>query len=105
MASERVAALQRRPARRRVCRTVPAGTLCAMTGAGGDRPARERASPARRNRGALWLLVLPFLALMVPPLYAHVTPRIFGIPFFYWYQAVWLIVTAAITTFVYRLRR
>lgn len=54
------------------------------------------------GRGALWLLLLPFAALLVPPLYAHVTPRIFGIPFFYWYQAVWLIVTAAITTFVYR---
>lgn len=54
------------------------------------------------GRGALWLLLLPFAALLVPPLYAHVTPRIFGIPFFYWYQVVWLIVTAAITTFVYR---
>ena len=71
----------------------------------GDRPARERTPTAKRGRGALWLLLLPFAALLVPPLYAHDTPRIFGIPFFYWYQAVWLIVTAAITTFVYRRQR
>ena len=56
----------------------------------------------RRGRGAMWLLLLPFAALLVPPLYAHETPHIWGIPFFYWYQAVWLIITAGITTLVYR---
>jgi hypothetical protein len=60
---------------------------------------------ARGARHWYWLLLLPFLALLYPPLYAHLTPRIWGIPFFYWYQAVWLIVTAAITTFVYRRTR
>ena len=69
---------------------------------GGDRHTREHEVPARSGRGVMWLLLLPFAALLVPPLYAHYTPRIFGIPFFYWYQAVWLIITAAITTFVYR---
>ena len=73
--------------------------LSAMAEAG-DR--LEPQTPRRKGRGALWLLLLPFAALVVPPLYAHETPHIFGIPFFYWYQAVWLIVTAAITSFVYR---
>ena len=62
----------------------------------------EDRTPARPSKGWLWLLVLPFAALLVPPLYAHATPRIWGIPFFYWYQVVWLLVTAAITTFVHR---
>ena len=40
-----------------------------------------------------------------PPLYAHASPRIFGFPFFYWYQTVWLLLTAGITTLVYRKTR
>ncbi|MGH2909503.1 MAG: DUF3311 domain-containing protein [Solirubrobacteraceae bacterium] len=57
------------------------------------------------GRGWLWLLLLPFAALLVPPIYAHETPHLWGIPFFYWYQAVWLLITAGITTFVYRRTR
>jgi hypothetical protein len=75
-----------------------------MTG-DGDRLSERRASvPAKRRRGS-WLLLLPFLALLVPPLYAHDSPRVFGIPFFYWYQAVWLLLTAVITTVCYRRTR
>ena len=73
-----------------------------------ERRARPDSAPpasVRATQRWYWLLLLPFLALLYPPLYAHLTPRIFGIPFFYWYQAVWLIVTAAITTFVYRRTR
>ena len=79
---------------------------------GEERPVRDGLTPpsrgirpARQAQRWYWLLLLPFLALLYPPLYAHLTPRIFGIPFFYWYQAVWLIITAAITTFVYRRTR
>ncbi len=61
--------------------------------------------PSRSGRGWYWLLILPFLALLYPPLYAHVSPRVFGIPFFYWYQGAWLALTAAITTLVYRRTR
>lgn len=77
-----------------------------------ERPVRDDSAPPARGIGPThsdhrwyWLLLLPFLALLYPPLYAHLTPRIFGIPFFYWYQAVWLVITAAITTFVYRRTR
>jgi hypothetical protein len=80
-----------------------------MTGEGDRREPRAGRRPPAGAAGPrdrwYWLLVLPFLALLYPPLYAHVTPRIFGIPFFYWYQAVWLIVTAGITTLVYRKTR
>jgi Protein of unknown function (DUF3311) len=71
---------------------------------GGDRMPQGVRTAARggRRRGWLWLLVLPFAALLVPPIYAHETPHLWGIPFFYWYQAVWLIITAAITALVYR---
>ena len=70
--------------------------------AGGGEPPQAGRSPRRSGRGAMLLLVLPFIALLIPPLYAHDSPRLWGIPFFYWYQAVWLLITAGITTVVYR---
>lgn len=71
-----------------------------------DRRGQERgAAPPRSRRAAWWLLLLPFAALLYPPLYAHANPHIWGIPFFYWYQAVWLAITAGITTLVYRWTR
>lgn len=42
---------------------------------------------------------------MYPPLYAFDAPRFIGMPFFYWYQILWLFVTAGLTTIVYRATR
>jgi hypothetical protein len=70
-----------------------------------QRDGEVRDAPPGRGHGWMWLLLLPFAALLVPPLYAHEAPHLWGIPFFYWYQAVWLIITAGITTFVYRRMR
>jgi hypothetical protein len=58
--------------------------------------------PARRARGWYLLLVLPFLGLLYPPLYAHHDPELFGFPFFYWYQLAWVPVAAVLTFVVYR---
>jgi hypothetical protein len=58
-----------------------------------------------RNNWSLVLLVLPFLALLYPPLYARLTPELFGIPFFIWYQFLWVILGALIVYVVYALRR
>lgn len=67
----------------------------------------EGSRTASRDRAYrwYWLLLLPFVGLLYPPLYAHMDPRIAGIPFFYWYQGVWLVLTAVITTVVYRRTR
>ena len=51
------------------------------------------------------LLLLPFIGLMYPPLYAFDAPRFIGIPFFYWYQMLWLFLTAGLTTIVFRATR
>lgn len=62
----------------------------------------------RRGRPSkLWylLLLLPYLALLYPPLYAFEEPRLFGFPFFYWYQFLWLFLTAGLITIVYRATR
>ncbi len=47
------------------------------------------------------LLLLPFLGLCVPQLYARTNPVLFGFPFFYWYQFVWVILASAIMGLVY----
>ena len=54
-----------------------------------------------RNRGWLWLLLVPFFALCWPPFFNTVEPDLFGIPFFYWYQFLWVFLTPALTWLVY----
>ena len=41
------------------------------------------------------LLLAPVVALLWVPSYTRVRPRLFGFPFFYWYQLLWVIVGAA----------
>jgi hypothetical protein len=48
------------------------------------------------------LLVLPYLGLCFPRLYARSTPALWGFPFFYWYQFAWVIVASVLMGFVYR---
>jgi Protein of unknown function (DUF3311) len=47
------------------------------------------------------LLAIPILALLLVPLYARATPRLWGIPFFYWYQFLWVFLTGGLTYAAY----
>ena len=59
------------------------------------------------GRSRLWyvLLLVPFIALLWVAFDAKVTPKVFGFPFFYWYQFLWVPLTALITIIVYRATR
>ena len=48
------------------------------------------------------LLVLPYLALCFPQIYTRSAPALWGFPFFYWYQFLWVIVTSVLLGIVYR---
>lgn len=48
-----------------------------------------------------WLLVVPFVATLVPPLYARREPALLGFPFFYWYQILWIVLSALLVWIVY----
>jgi uncharacterized membrane protein len=61
---------------------------------------RVRALPTRR-RGLNWLMLIPVGLVLLVPLYNRDTPRLFGLPFFYWYQLACVLVTIIIVTFVY----
>jgi hypothetical protein len=67
----------------------------------------EGRQPARRvnARGWNWLLVLPLVATLFPPLYNHKHPELFGIPFFYWWQMFAIAIGVACTIIVYRATR
>ena len=47
------------------------------------------------------LLLLPFVATLWVPFYNRALPELAGIPFFYWYQILWVVLTALILWVVY----
>ena len=60
--------------------------------------------PKQRSSASwLWfLLLIPYVGLLWVPFYNHVEPRLFGFPFFYWYQLMWVPISALLTWLVYR---
>ncbi|GAC1336409.1 MAG: hypothetical protein NVSMB26_22910 [Beijerinckiaceae bacterium] len=57
----------------------------------------------RARAGWLWLLLLiPYIGLLWIPFYNRVEPKLFGFPFFYWYQLLWVPISAALTWIVYQ---
>jgi hypothetical protein len=67
-------------------------------------PARDGAHAphrAHRTRGWYALLLAPFVGMLWVPFYNRIEPRAGSIPFFYWYQFVWIGVSAVLTAVVY----
>lgn len=63
--------------------------------------ALERKSE-RRFKARWLLLILPYAGLLFPQVYARATPALFGFPFFYWYQFLWVVLTSALLWVYYR---
>ncbi len=53
------------------------------------------------SRAWYTLLLIPLVGLLWVPIYAKPDPELFGFPFFYWYQFLWVPLSVAITYFVY----
>jgi membrane protein implicated in regulation of membrane protease activity len=49
------------------------------------------------------LLAAPLVALLWVTSYAKDEPRLWGFPFFYWYQLLWVFITSLFTYIAYRL--
>ena len=59
--------------------------------------------PKRRGFHPIYLLLLvPYVALLWVPFYNQIEPRLFGIPFFYWFQMLWIVGGVACLYPVYR---
>jgi hypothetical protein len=61
--------------------------------------------PVRRVLWARLLLVLPFISMLWVSSYNSAEPMLAGIPFFYWYQLLWILISAALIGFVYAMER
>jgi Protein of unknown function (DUF3311) len=58
----------------------------------------------RRGAAGSWwylLLLIQFVAVLWPPFYNKAEPSWIGLPFFYWYQLLWVIIGAILTAIVY----
>ena len=69
----------------------------------------DRAAAGRRRRvNVRWvnlLLLVPLIGVLVPQFYNRRSPEWGGMPFFYWYQLVWIPVSVTFTWYVYRATR
>jgi hypothetical protein len=60
--------------------------------------------PDKKRRGWSWwhlLLLVQFVGVLWPPFYNKAEPYLVGLPFFYWYQLLWVIIGAMLTAIVY----
>jgi hypothetical protein len=57
------------------------------------------------SRGWLFLLGLPYVAVLWVGSYNRVEPELFGFPFFYWYQLLWVALCSGIVAVVFRMTR
>jgi len=63
------------------------------------------------TRGRGWrrlvplLLIIPFIGTLWVSSYASLEPALGGIPFFYWYQFLWIAISALLTIVVYLVER
>ncbi|MCP3766968.1 DUF3311 domain-containing protein [Streptomyces sp. MAR25Y5] len=48
-------------------------------------------------------LSAPFVAMLWVGSYARTDPAFIGIPFFYWYQMLWVLISTALTVIAYKL--
>jgi hypothetical protein len=70
-----------------------------------ERDATPDVPPTDRGKmiAAGVLLTVPIVALMWVPSYAKTDPELFGFPFFFWYQFLWVFLCSALTYSAYRL--
>ena len=61
----------------------------------------DKPAPRWGLRIAYLLLFIPYVAMMWVPSYNRIEPMIAGIPFFYWYQMLWIVLGAAVMIPVY----
>jgi len=67
-----------------------------------DIPTRGPARPAPYVISAV-LLAIAIIVPLIVPLYAKASPSFIGMPFFYWYQMLWVPIDAGLITICYQL--
>ncbi|MFJ3232756.1 DUF3311 domain-containing protein [Streptomyces sp. NPDC086787] len=71
-----------------------------------DTPGTRESAVVTPLRVAIALcLAAPFVAMLWVGSYAKADPAFIGIPFFYWYQMLWVVISTALTMTAYQLWR
>jgi len=57
----------------------------------------------RRSAWSWWylLFIIQFVAVLWPPFFNKAEPAWTGLPFFHWYQLLWVLIGAVLTAVVY----
>lgn len=89
--------------RARVHRRAVGGGLGAHEGGDAVSFRRDRNRTSAQLSPWHLLLLIPFPAVLWVPFYNSAEPALFGFPYFYAYQMMWVIITALLTALVYLL--
>lgn len=65
------------------------------------RPGPPSRTPHRNSRLLSLCLLAPCVAVLCVPLYAGATPSLLGVPFFYWYQLAWALISPLLLVVAY----
>jgi FtsH-binding integral membrane protein len=62
-----------------------------------------QSEPRKHGQWSWWylLFVVQFVGVLWVPVYNRAEPSLMGVPFFYWYQMLWVIISAVFTAIVY----
>ena len=55
----------------------------------------EDKPPRRKFHPVYLLLLVPYVALLWVPFYNRIEPTLMGVPFFYWFQMIWIFLGVA----------
>jgi uncharacterized membrane protein len=69
-----------------------------------DLPTRGPARPGPYV-AVLAILAVGIVVPLIVPMYARTSPELFGLPFFYWYQMLWVVIEAVLLFVCYRILR
>jgi membrane protein implicated in regulation of membrane protease activity len=61
----------------------------------------RRPNDRKPNQWWLVLLLAPFIGVLWVPFFNRIQPQLWGIPFFFWYQFLWVLISAIVTALVY----
>ena len=61
----------------------------------------RKLTSAPAGAGGTCSSIIQFVAVLWPPFYNAAEPAWAGIPFFYWYQMLWVVIAAVLTAIVY----
>ncbi len=64
---------------------------------------KDKTGTGRKRRWIIPIIFLPFIAVLWVPFFNTVEPTLGGVPFFYWYQLMWIGISAVLTITVYLL--